>query len=274
MLKASLPLLKIDPALIQDIAVGTCHPPSPCYEGRGAALAAGFHEDTPLQAINRLCGSGLMAIRSVSDSISRGDIDIGLAVGYESMSSHKRPTPVFHHPDIISHQVSKDCVEPMGWTSEMLALDFDVTREKQDAYGLISHNRAEHAQKSGIFDHEILPLETTVKDAEGNVTTITVTKDDGIRLGSTIASMKKARSAFPDWGDSRSTGANSSQLTDGAAVALLMRRSKATELGLTPIAKHVGTAVVGVSPRIMGVGPAHAIPYAFLFYFLNMAEPF
>ncbi|KAI5479603.1 eukaryotic translation initiation factor 3 subunit L [Pseudohyphozyma bogoriensis] len=261
MLKAALPEMKIDPAAVEDILVGTCHPPSPCYEARAATLAAGFPESTAVQALNRLCGSGLMAVRGISDSIARGDIEVGLAVGYESMSSHARPTPVFHHPDIIANGPSNDCAAPMGWTSEMLAVDYDVSREKQDEYGLSSHNRAEAAQKSGIFDKEILPLTTEVKDKEtGDVSTVTVSKDDGIRYGSTIESMRKGRSAFPDWGEARSTGANSSQLTDGAAVALMMRRSKAEELGLTPIAKHIGTAVVGVSPRVMGIGPAVAIP--------------
>lgn len=76
-----------DASLVEDIVVGTCHPPSPCYEARAAALTAGFAEHTGVQTINRLCGSGLMAIRSISDSVARGDIEIGLAVGVESMTS-------------------------------------------------------------------------------------------------------------------------------------------------------------------------------------------
>lgn len=86
MLKGAKAAAGFDTNLIEDIAVGTCHPPSPVYEARAAAIAAGFAEHTPVQAINRLCGSGLMAIRSISDSIARGDIDIGLAVGVESMT--------------------------------------------------------------------------------------------------------------------------------------------------------------------------------------------
>ncbi|KAG8697755.1 hypothetical protein FRC08_006341 [Ceratobasidium sp. 394] len=88
MLKAVKERCGVDAALIEDIAVGTCHPPSPCYEARASAIAAGFPQHIPVQAINRLCSSGLMALRSVSDSISKGDIDIGLAVGVESMT-HK-----------------------------------------------------------------------------------------------------------------------------------------------------------------------------------------
>lgn len=87
MLKAGMAESGVKPEQVQDIVAGTCHAPSPCYEVRAASLAAGFPESTPAEAVNRLCGSGLMALRHVSDSIRAGDIDIGLAVGYESMSS-------------------------------------------------------------------------------------------------------------------------------------------------------------------------------------------
>ncbi|KAG9125753.1 hypothetical protein FRC07_006335, partial [Ceratobasidium sp. 392] len=119
MLKAVKERSGIDLGLIEDIAVGTCHPPSPCYESRASALAAGFPQHVPVQAINRLCSSGLMALRSVSDSISKGDIDIGLAVGVESMTHNPRPTPKFNSEEIKSSQAAIDCAEPMGWTSEM-----------------------------------------------------------------------------------------------------------------------------------------------------------
>ncbi|KAG9120691.1 hypothetical protein FRC07_003716, partial [Ceratobasidium sp. 392] len=101
----------IDLGLIEDIAVGTCHPPSPCYESRASALAAGFPQHVPVQAINRLCSSGLMALRSVSDSISKGDIDIGLAVGVESMTHNPRPTPKFNSEEIKANQAAIDCAE-------------------------------------------------------------------------------------------------------------------------------------------------------------------
>jgi acetyl-CoA acyltransferase 1 len=86
MLQSAKEQAGFDTDLVEDIVVGTCHPPSPCYESRAAALAAGFAEHTPVQAVNRLCGSGLMAIRAISDSVARGDIEIGLAVGVESMT--------------------------------------------------------------------------------------------------------------------------------------------------------------------------------------------
>ncbi|CAE6432630.1 unnamed protein product, partial [Rhizoctonia solani] len=247
MLKAARERSGIDPALVEDIVVGTCHAPSPAYEARASAIAAGFPKHVPVQAINRLCSSGLMALRSISDSITKGDIDVGLAVGVESMTHNPRPTPKFNSEEIKANQAATDCAEPMGWTSEMVAADFNITREKMDELALLSHNRASEAQKSGRFDEEIVPFKTILKGEDGSVKEVVIDKDDGIRHGSTIEGLAKARSAFPDWGQARSTGANSSQVTDGAAVALLMRRSTAEKLGLADkiIAKHVATSVVG-----------------------------
>ncbi|QRV78730.1 peroxisomal 3-ketoacyl-CoA thiolase [Ceratobasidium sp. AG-Ba] len=221
-------------------------------------MAAGFPQHVPVQAINRLCSSGLMAIRSISDSISKGDIDIGLAVGVESMTHNPRPTPKFDSDEIKANRAALDCAEPMGWTSENVAADFDISREKMDELALLSHNRASEAQKSGRFADEIIPFKTILKAEDGSVKEVTIDKDDGIRHGSTMEGMAKARSAFPDWGKARSTGANSSQVTDGAAAALLMRRSTAEKLGLADkiIAKHVATSVVGVEPKYMGISPA------------------
>ncbi|KAG9009732.1 hypothetical protein FRB90_008177 [Tulasnella sp. 427] len=252
--------LGFDVKEIQDIVVGTCHPPSPVYEARAAALTAGYPQEIPVQAINRLCSSGLMAIRSVSDSVARGDIDVGLAIGYESMSKNPRPTPTFGSEDIRSHKVAKDCAEPMGWTSEMLAQEYGITRQQMDEVALVSHTRASEAQKSGRFQSEIMPIETSVVDeATGASTSVTADHDDGLRHGTTVEALAKARPAFPDWGNAVSTGGNSSQLTDGAAAVVLMRRSKAEQLGLSILGKHVATTVVGVSPRVMGVGPVPAI---------------
>lgn len=146
----------------------------------------------------------------------------------------------------------------------MLALDYDVSRAKQDEYGLMSHNRAEAAQKAGRFDDEIMPLETTVlsnpEDPNSSREPLKVAKDDGIRHGLTMDKMTSAKPAFKGMGDERSTGPNSSQVTDGGAMVIMMRRSKAEELGLPILATHVATSVVGVKPRVMGIGPVAAIP--------------
>lgn len=146
----------------------------------------------------------------------------------------------------------------------MLAIDYSVSRKKQDEYGLMSHQRASEAQRLGKFDTEIMPIDTHIlsqrDDPNRRTRPCTVDKDDGIRHDLTLEKMSAARPAFKGVGDERSTGPNSSQVTDGAAMAILMRRSTADDLGLDVLATHIGTSVVGVSPRVMGIGPTEAIP--------------
>ena len=146
----------------------------------------------------------------------------------------------------------------------MLALDYNISRERQDEYGLISHNRASAAQQAGNFQDEIIPITTSVlsdpKDPNSAREEIIADKDDGIRHGLTMDKLRAAKPAFKDYGDARSTGPNSSQVTDGAAMVVMMPRWKAEELGLPILAKHVTTSVVGCKPRVMGVGPVYAIP--------------
>ena len=134
----------------------------------------------------------------------------------------------------------------MGWTSENVAADFNITREEQDEFAALSHQRAERAQKSGYFDKEIVPFTVFQKDpATGEKRQVVVSQDDGIRPGTTKEKLGKIRSAFPQWGNSTTTGGNASQITDGAAAVMLTTRRKAEELGLKILAKHVSTAVTG-----------------------------
>lgn len=149
----------------------------------------------------------------------------------------------------------------MGWTSENVAADYDISRDEMDAFAALSFQRAEAAQKEGRFDAEIVPITAYVKDpSTGERRPQVITKDDGVRYGTTKESLLKIRPAFPQWGRGQTTGGNASQVTDGAAAVLLMRRSKAEELGVQVIGKHVTTAVTGVPPRVMGVGPLYAVP--------------
>ena len=130
----------------------------------------------------------------------------------------------------------------------------------QDRYANVSFQRAEIAQKSGWFEDEILPITTKIKDPKtGESTTVTVSKDEGPRHGTTFESLSKVRPAFPQFGD-RSTGGNSSQVTDGAAAILMMKRSTALALGQPILGKYVHSTVAGLAPRIMGIGPSVAIP--------------
>lgn len=165
----------------------------------------------------------------------------------------------------------------MGWTSENVAADFGLTRDEMDDFAAKSYQKAELAQKSGYFDAEIVPFTAYQKDSSGNREKVVITKDDGIRYGTTKESLSKIRAAFPQWGNSLTTGGNASQITDGAAAVLLMSRRKAQELGLPILAKYISTAlsgqlfvflccslpltcIQGVAPRVMGIGPLLAIP--------------
>lgn len=176
------------------------------------------------------------------------------------MSLSAQTAPDFTESVMAASQEARDCSQPMGQTSENVGKDFNITREQQDRYAAESFRRAEHAQKSGWFDNEIVPIATTVKNPKtGETVEVIVNKDDGIRYGTTFESLSKIRPAFSQWGD-RSTGGNSSQVTDGAASVLLMKRSTAERIGQTIMAKFCGATVQGLAPRIMGIGPSVAIP--------------
>lgn len=241
--------------------MGNVGDPLAGYKARTAALAAGFPVTTSTMSLNRFCSSGLMAVKAIAESINAGSIDCGLAIGAESMSLSPDDGPPVLSTSVSSHPLAADALQPMGWTSENVAKDFNITREKHDYYAATSYQRAEKAQKAGWFEDEIVPIETTIKDPKtGQETKVTVTKDDGIRYGTTKESLGKIRQAFPQWGIGATTGGNASQITDGAGAVLLMRRSTAEALGQPIIAKYVHSLVVGLQPRIMGIGPAYAIP--------------
>ena len=199
-------------------------------------------------------------MQDVANQISNGSIDIGLALGAETMTNGGDRLNRPFVDEILENQEAQDCMQPMGQTSENVGADFNITREMQDRFAAESYRRAEVAQKEGWFDDEIVPIKTVVKDPKtGEEKTVTVTKDDGIRAGTTYEGLSKIRPAFSQWGD-RSTGGNSSQVTDGAAAVLLMKRSRAIELKQPILAKFVGATVAGLAPRIMGIGPSIAIP--------------
>jgi acetyl-CoA acetyltransferase family protein len=224
-------------------------------------LAAGFPNTTSGSSVNRFCSSGLKAVQDIASQIATGAIEIGLAVGAESMTEGgdrlERP---FFDEILAGAQDARDCMMPMGQTSENVGKDFNIPREKQDRYACESYRRAEVAQKAGWFDDEIVPIQVKVKDPKtGEEKQVTLTKDEGPRWGTTYEALSKIRPAFMPHGD-KSTGGNSSQVTDGAAAVLLMKRSTAERLGQPIMAKYVGATVAGLAPRIMGIGPSVAIP--------------
>lgn len=227
---------------------------------RAASLAAGFPNTAGASSVNRFCSSGLKAVQDIANQITLGSIDCGLAIGAESMThSGDRLTRPFDD-EILENPDARDCMQPMGQTSENVGSDFNITREMQDRFAYESYRRAEVAQKEGWFDDEIVPITTVLKDPKtGETKTVTLTKDEGPRWGTTYEALSKIRPAFAQYGD-RSTGGNSSQVTDGAAAVLLMRRSMAEKLGQPIMAKFVNATVAGLAPRIMGIGPSIAIP--------------
>ena len=227
---------------------------------RAASLAAGFPASTAASTVNRFCSSGLKATQDIANQISNGSIEIGLALGAEMMSVPGERIERPFNPEVLKNQDAADCMQPMGQTSENVGKDFNISREAQDRFAAESYRRAEMAQKAGWFEDEIVPIQTEVINPKtGETVKITVSKDEGPRWGTTFESLSKLRPAFPDFGD-KSTGGNSSQITDGAAAILLMKRSKAIQLGQPILAKFVGSTVAGLAPRIMGIGPSVAIP--------------
>lgn len=154
-----------------------------------------------------------------------------------------------------------------------MAGDFNISREQHDQFAAKSYQKAEHAQKAGWFNDEIIPITTQIKDPKtGEVKDVVVDRDDGIRYGTTAESLGKIRAAFPQWKPSATTGGNASQITDGAAALVLMKRSKAQQLGLPIIGKFCGATVAGLEPRIMGIGPSIAIPKILGKFGLNKDE--
>ncbi|KAF2760652.1 thiolase [Pseudovirgaria hyperparasitica] len=250
----------LDPALVEDICLGNVSDAKAAYYCRAASLAAGFPVTTSASSCNRFCSSGLKAIQDIANQISNGSIDIGLAIGAESMTTGGDRLERPFDPEVLTTQDAKDCMLPMGATSENVGRDFNISREMQDRYATESYRKAEVAQKAGWFDDEIAPIQTQIKDPKtGEMHTVTLTKDEGPRYGTTYEGLSKIRPAFKEYGD-KSTGGNSSQVTDGAAAVLLMKRSRAQELGQPILAKFCGATVAGLPPRIMGIGPSVAIP--------------
>jgi len=258
----------LDPAKIDDIAVGVVLAElGGSKAARMAQLHAGFNERTALHTVNRACSSGLAAITSVGNMIAVGQIDVGIGAGMESMTknygSKAIPTMLWDELKNSPVQNAQDCIMPMGLTSENVAKRYGVNREDQDAFAAESHRKASKAQKAGLFDSEIIPAKVKQYDPEhpdAPPKEVVVDKDDGIRHDASLEKMAKLKAVFSE--DGFSTAGNSSQISDGAAATLLMRRSTANELGLSKdiIGKWAGSQAVGCLPDEMGVGPAVAIP--------------
>ncbi|KIW55792.1 hypothetical protein PV05_04517 [Exophiala xenobiotica] len=257
----------LDPVKIDDVAVGVVLAElGGSKAARMAQQHAGFHERTSLHTVNRACSSGLQAVTNIAHSITMGQIDVGVGAGMESMTknygSKAIPTMLWDELKNSPDDNTKDCIMPMGLTSENVAKRYGVSREDQDTFAVQSHRKASKAQKTGLFDSEIVPVKVKQTEPEHPDVPkeVVVDKDDGIRHDASAEKMAKLKPAFSN--DGSSTAGNSSQVSDGAAATLLMRRSTANELGLSKdiIGKWAGTQVAGCRPDEMGIGPAVAIP--------------
>jgi acetyl-CoA acyltransferase 1 len=217
LLKQFVEKSKIDPSLVEDICLGNVGDIGAAYKVRAAMLAAGFPHTSAASSVNRFCSSGLKAVQDIANQISNGSIDIGIALGGESMTNSRGGSTTFS-PEIEQNQEAADCKQPMIQTSENVGNDFNISRRQQDEYAVESFRRAEVAQKAGWFDDEIVPVTTKVKDPKtGEEKTVTLTRDEGPRYGTTLESLLKIRPAMPQFGD-KTTGGNASQVTDGGKI--------------------------------------------------------
>lgn len=270
----------LDPKVVQDIQIGTVLSElGGSKAGRMAANHVGYPETASFQTINRACSSGLAAITSIAHAIAVGSIDVGIGGGMESMTknygSRAIPTQLWEELANSPVKEARDCIMSMGITAENVAERYGVSRADQDAFAVASHLKAAKAQKEGLYDKEIVSVTTRSHpnpEVPEQVEEVTISKDDGIRANSSIESLAKMKPAFK--ADGTATAGNSSQVSDGAAACLMMRRSTASALGLEKeiIGKWAGTQVVGCKPDEMGIGPAIAIPKLLEYTGISVAE--
>lgn len=228
---------------------------------RQAAMAAGVPEERTALGINQVCGSGLRAVALGAQAIKSGDASVIVAGGQESMTqsphvSHLRAGTKMGNAQLIDSMINDGLWDVfngyhMGITAENVATQWQISRDQQDAFALQSQERAEAAQKAGIFQDEIVPV--TVPNRKGD---ILIEEDEHPRHGTTLETLKKLRPAFDKEGSV--TAGNASGINDGAAAVVLMSAAEATKRGIEPLAKIKSWATEGIDPAIMGAGPIPA----------------
>ncbi|MDQ1611924.1 MAG: acetyl-CoA acyltransferase [Pyrinomonadaceae bacterium] len=250
---------------VEDVIMGCAMPEAEqgMNVARAAAIRAGLPVETSAMTINRFCSSGLQSIAIAADRIRTGAADVIVAGGLETMSlipmgGHTiRPNPylVEHYPDFYLN---------MGLATENVARKYEVSREEQDEFSYQSHRRAAAAQDAGKFDDEIVPLKVVFEelDERGRKQRreMTFERDEGVRRDTSAEGLAKLRPAFHAQGTI--TAGNASQMSDGAAAAVVMSDERARALGLQPLARFVAYATAGCPPEEMGIGPVYAIPKA------------
>src|SRR5690625_137612 len=239
---------ELDPNEIDDVITG-CATATDEQGGnisRFAALAAGLPVDIPAYSINRLCGSSQQAIHSASQAILAKDADIVIACGVESMTRVPMGSDIGNFSNTL---LNKHTIVPQGFSAEMIADKWELTREELDEFSYLSHQRAIEAIDEGYFEREVIPFEIS----ENKIVTV----DEGVRRDTSVEKLSELQPSFqPDTGVV--TAGNSSQISDGAAGVLLMSASKAEALGLKPRARIIARVEVGYDPveMLTGVIPA------------------
>ena len=260
---------QVEPAEIEDVILGCAMPEAEqgMNVARIAALRAGLPVESSAMTINRFCSSGLQSIAMAADRIAMGGAEVIVAGGTESMTmipmgGHK----VSCNPSLV--QSYPDAYLSMGLTAERVASRYGITRQQMDEFSYQSHQKAVAAIAAGNFADEIVPVEVTYRSAptatKGSaalklaVETLEFKVDEGPRADTTLEALSALKPAFHAKGTV--TAGNSSQMSDGAAAAVLMSAERAHQLGLKPLARFVAFATAGCKPEEMGLGPVFAIP--------------
>ena len=272
-LKALAERNNLDPELVDDVIMGCVMQAGgqALNVGRNAVLAAGWPESVPSTTVDRQCGSSQQAAHFGAQGVMAGAYDIVVAAGIELMSLVPMGASIgsgvgfpfgsaFERYADVELYPGQTGLVGQGVSAEIIANENDLSREDLDAFGVRSQELAERATAEGRFDNEIIPVVSKIKDkGTGEIKVLDgemVTRDEGIRPGTTMETLAKLKPAFVP--DGKVTAGNSSQITDGASAALIMSAEKAAELGLTPRARFHTFALAGVDPVRMLTGPIPA----------------
>ena len=256
----------LDPAAVEDMILG-CGAPEGA-QGHNIARNVAVLSKLPIEVggttVNRYCSSGLQTVAMAATQVQSGFSDCIMAGGVESISTTQGNTNMHMYVNDTLAADAPGIYHAMGQTAECVAKRYDVSREAQDEYALSSQQRTAAAQEAGLYDDEIVPMDTVMKlvnketGAEKEVE-VTVDRDDCNRPETTLEGLSSLKPVFDPEGGSVTAG-NSSQLSDGASVTLVMSEEKALEMGLTPKLYFRGFTVVGCQPDEMGIGPVYSIP--------------
>jgi acetyl-CoA acyltransferase len=257
----------VSPADVDDVIWGCAMPEASqgLNVARLSVLRAGFPVEVPATTVNRFCSSGLQTVAMGAQAIISGMAETVIAGGVEMMS--QVPMSGYHtrlHPELTEAYIG------MGFTAERVAERWGVSRADQDAWALGSHQKAARALEAGRFRDQIVPIEVQRNGGNDGADCVTFARDELVRTDTTPDKLAKLQPAFKAGGTV--TAGNASPYSDGAAALLLMRRSRAESLGLTPLAQFVTFAAAGVEPDVMGVGPIKAVPKALKLARMSLAD--